>query len=138
MSEVQREDKLRSDSNTTYRNTSTAGHIACDSASQSEIVVPLVISRSKQLSRRYREVLDGSRATNGEANAEGEPAAKVRKLDDESAAAAVPVEWQGRGDGDEIIIGVLDIDCEQVEGFDEEDERGLKAVADLIAAACDW
>lgn len=48
------------------------------------------------------------------------------------------VDWQGRGDQDEVIIGVLDIDCEALEGFDEEDRRGLEQIAGLLASHCDW
>ncbi|KAG0262596.1 hypothetical protein DFQ27_002265 [Actinomortierella ambigua] len=58
------------------------GHIACDSASNSEIVVPLDLN--------------------------------------------------GR------VIGVLDLDCEVVEGFDEVDQEGLEAVAKILVEACDW
>ncbi|CAO3567928.1 unnamed protein product [Mortierella alpina] len=58
------------------------GHIACDSASNSEIVVPL--------------------------------------------------ELNGR------VIGVLDLDCEVTEGFDEVDQAGLEAVAKILVKACDW
>ncbi|KAF7729844.1 hypothetical protein EC973_003578 [Apophysomyces ossiformis] len=55
------------------------GHIACDAASRSEIVVPLVV---------------------------------------------------------EGVIGVLDIDCEEPEGFSEEDRVGLEAVAKVIIESC--
>ncbi|KAI8373143.1 GAF domain-like protein [Radiomyces spectabilis] len=58
------------------------GHIACDSASNSEIVVPLV--------------------------------------------------KDGR------LLGVLDIDCEETEGFDECDQAGLEAVAKVIIDNCAW
>ena len=84
------------------------GHIACDSASQSEIVVPIVVSRHRVASL----------------------AAQL--------GSALPVEWQGRGDGEDIIVGVLDIDCEAVEGFDEDDVRGLEGIVKLISHGCDW
>ncbi|KAF9925741.1 hypothetical protein FBU30_004509 [Linnemannia zychae] len=58
------------------------GHIACDAASNSEIVVPLI--------------LDGR------------------------------------------VIGVLDLDCEVTEGFDEVDQAGLETVAKYLVQACDW
>jgi L-methionine (R)-S-oxide reductase len=90
------------------------GHIACDSASQSEIVVPIVVSRSKVKS--FSEAEKRSKATN-------EP---------------IGPEWQGRGEEENIIVGVLDIDCEAVEGFDDEDIKGLEGIAKLISQACDW
>ncbi|KAG0205541.1 hypothetical protein BGX28_002840 [Mortierella sp. GBA30] len=58
------------------------GHIACDAASNSEVVVPL--------------------------------------------------ELDGR------VIGVLDLDCEVTEGFDEVDQAGLETVAKILVKACDW
>lgn len=58
------------------------GHIACDGASKSEIVVPIVVG--------------------------------------------------GR------TVGVIDIDCAVIEGFDEVDQRRLEALAKLLAESCDW
>ncbi|GAB5586037.1 hypothetical protein Unana1_00937 [Umbelopsis nana] len=58
-------------------------HIACDSASNSEIVVPLVLPSGK-------------------------------------------------------LIGVIDIDCEELEGFNDDDKVGLEAVAKVIVESCDW
>lgn len=90
------------------------GHIACDSASQSEIVVPIIVQRSKVKSF-----------------VEAERRAKEGKVPLETA-------WQGRGDEENIIVGVLDIDCEAVEGFDEEDVKGLERIVRLISQACEW
>jgi len=35
-------------------------------------------------------------------------------------------------------VGVIDVDCAEVDGFDEEDKQGLEAIAKLLAGACDW
>ncbi|RUS19478.1 GAF domain-like protein [Jimgerdemannia flammicorona] len=59
------------------------GHIACDSASNSEIVVPLVLPSGR-------------------------------------------------------VIGVLDIDNEAIEGFDEDDKVGLEALVTVIVEGSDW
>ncbi|ORZ35181.1 GAF domain-like protein [Catenaria anguillulae PL171] len=59
------------------------GHIACDSLTNSEVVVPIVLD-------------------NG------------------------------------YVIGVLDLDCEVENGFDEDDVRGLEAIVKLLVAGCDW
>jgi len=40
--------------------------------------------------------------------------------------------------GDEIVVGVLDLDCLASGGFDEEDKIGLESIADLIAKSCNW
>ncbi|KAI7879699.1 GAF domain-like protein [Lichtheimia hyalospora FSU 10163] len=58
------------------------GHIACDSASNSEIVVPMLL--------------------NGK------------------------------------IIGVLDIDCEKTEGFNDQDRVGLEAIVKVLVESCEW
>jgi L-methionine (R)-S-oxide reductase len=36
------------------------------------------------------------------------------------------------------VVGVIDIDCTELNGFDEEDRTGLEAVAGLLGASCDW
>lgn len=46
--------------------------------------------------------------------------------------------WSGRGDGDEVIVGLLDIDCVDEEGFDEVDQKHLEAIVRIIAQSCDW
>ncbi|KAJ9614040.1 hypothetical protein H2200_002176 [Cladophialophora chaetospira] len=38
----------------------------------------------------------------------------------------------------EKVVGVIDIDCAELNGFDEEDQRGLEAIADLLGRSCDW
>ncbi len=58
-------------------------HIACDSASQSELVIPIISS-------------------NGE------------------------------------LVAVLDMDCPVKNGFSIEDEKGMLAIAQLVAHSCDW
>ncbi|KAL1935186.1 hypothetical protein VTP01DRAFT_4326 [Rhizomucor pusillus] len=58
------------------------GHIACDSASKSEIVVPMIYN--------------------------------------------------------DKVIGVLDIDCEETEGFDETDRIGLEAIVSILIDSCEW
>lgn len=35
-------------------------------------------------------------------------------------------------------IGVLDLDCVAVDGFDEEDRAGLEHIAELIVRSCTW
>lgn len=98
------------------------GHIACDSLSRSEIVVPLVIQRSR-LAAVHQAALQQQSPSNGVAK----PAVDG---DDRS--------WAGRGDADEVIIGVLDIDCESLDGFDEHDEVRLRRIADLIVQRSAW
>ncbi|TFK53565.1 GAF domain-like protein [Heliocybe sulcata] len=41
--------------------------------------------------------------------------------------------------GDEqIVVGVLDLDCLALEGFTEQDKAGLTKIADLVVNASDW
>lgn len=98
------------------------GHIACDSLSRSEIVVPLVIGRSR-LAKVHQEALE-----------EQSPLGK----EVESATDGKDRSWAGRGANDDIIIGVLDIDCESLDGFDEEDEKRLQKIANLIVERSAW
>lgn len=98
------------------------GHIACDSLSRSEIVVPLVIGRSR-LAKVHQEALE-----------EQSPLGK----EVEGATDRKDRSWAGRGANEEIIIGVLDIDCESLDGFDEEDEKRLQRIANLIVERSAW
>lgn len=41
-------------------------------------------------------------------------------------------------DGTETVLGVLDLDCLAVNGFDAEDKIGLNRIAKLIVSSCDW
>lgn len=42
------------------------------------------------------------------------------------------------GDATAHAVGVLDLDCLVLGGFDEEDKVGLERIAQLVVAACDW
>lgn len=43
-----------------------------------------------------------------------------------------------REDGAETVVGVLDLDCLALSGFDEQDQVGLERIAELVVEACDW
>lgn len=76
--------------------------------------MPIVVAR-QQLSPQSQAALQG----------EGNP--------------AVVRAWGGRGeDADQVIVGVLDIDCVAPEGFDAADVVALERIVQRIAAACDW
>ncbi|KAJ3989526.1 GAF domain-like protein [Lentinula detonsa] len=36
------------------------------------------------------------------------------------------------------VIGVLDLDCLAISGFDEDDQKGLERITELVVTACDW
>jgi len=36
------------------------------------------------------------------------------------------------------VLGVLDLDCLAIGGFDEEDKSGLEKISKLLVKACDW
>jgi L-methionine (R)-S-oxide reductase len=74
------------------------GHIACDGETNSEIVIPLLVSVA--------------------ANRMGHAA----EFGDVTARA----------------VGVLDLDCLALEGFNEEDRVGLERIAKLVVESCDW
>lgn len=84
------------------------GHIACDGDSKSEIVVPIL------------------------------KAGKVRDLVFSLLLHYTYDRSRTRRLSHVQCIGVIDVDCAEVDGFDEEDKLGLEAVAQLLADACDW
>ncbi|OJA09252.1 hypothetical protein AZE42_02011 [Rhizopogon vesiculosus] len=45
---------------------------------------------------------------------------------------------KGGEDGEDIALGVLDLDCLAIGGFDEDDQVGLEKIAALIIRSCDW
>ena len=84
------------------------GHIACDAESRSEVVVPIMAPCVRNV---------GTRAGAG-AESEG----------------SGDVVGEGRG----RLVGVIDVDCAAVRGFDEEDVRWLEEVAGVLGRGCDW
>jgi L-methionine (R)-S-oxide reductase len=38
----------------------------------------------------------------------------------------------------ETVVGVIDIDCAELKGFDKDDKDGLERLAKLLADCCDW
>lgn len=42
------------------------------------------------------------------------------------------------GDANAIALGVLDLDCLSLDGFDDDDSAGLERIAQLVTRACDW
>lgn len=63
------------------------GHIACDSVTKSEIVVPICVTKE---------------------------------------------------DGSKKLVGLIDLDCTELNGFDETDQKFLEQLAEQLAAGCNW
>lgn len=40
--------------------------------------------------------------------------------------------------GEGKVVGVIDLDCREVEGFDGVDRMWLERLAGLLARTCDW
>lgn len=36
------------------------------------------------------------------------------------------------------VMAIIDIDCAKLNGFDDEDQKQLEDLADLLAKGCDW
>ncbi|KIX05133.1 uncharacterized protein Z518_06005 [Rhinocladiella mackenziei CBS 650.93] len=51
---------------------------------------------------------------------------------DSRSEIVVPIRAGGK------VVGVMDVDCAEVEGFDDEDQEGLEAIAELLGQSCDW
>ena len=43
-----------------------------------------------------------------------------------------------RSSGKEVSLGVFDLDCLVLGGFDDEDRTGLEKIAQVVVDACDW
>lgn len=43
-----------------------------------------------------------------------------------------------RDDGSGDVVGVLDLDCLGVGGFNTDDQAGLEKICELVVSACDW
>ncbi|KAI9507481.1 GAF domain-like protein [Russula earlei] len=43
-----------------------------------------------------------------------------------------------RSSGEEVGLGVFDLDCLAQGGFDDDDKAGLEKIAQLVVDACDW
>ena len=41
-------------------------------------------------------------------------------------------------DGSKLALGVLDLDCLALGGFNEEDQKGLEKIVDLLLKSCRW
>ncbi|GAA5874276.1 hypothetical protein JCM3774_000928 [Rhodotorula dairenensis] len=76
------------------------GHIACDGVTQSEIVVPVIVTRRRKAT--------GSADQGGEEEEET------------------------------FRVGVLDIDCEAMGAFDEEDKAGLEEFVEVLKRVIRW
>jgi L-methionine (R)-S-oxide reductase len=58
---------------------------------------------------------------------------------DTKSEIVCPLVLQKGGEDDEdIALGVLDLDCLAIGGFDEDDQVGLEKIAALIIRSCDW
>ncbi|KAI6037595.1 GAF domain-like protein [Pisolithus marmoratus] len=49
-----------------------------------------------------------------------------------------PLIYQSQGSDEPLVVGVLDLDCLALSGFDEDDQAGLEKIAELIVQSCDW
>ena len=51
---------------------------------------------------------------------------------DSKSEIVVPVLASGK------VVAIIDIDCAQLQGFDQVDRKELEKFASLLARACDW
>jgi len=51
---------------------------------------------------------------------------------DSKSEIVVPIRADGK------VVGVIDIDCAELNGFNEEDQEGLEAISDLLGKSCNW
>lgn len=51
---------------------------------------------------------------------------------DSKSEIVVPIVVEGR------TVAIIDIDCAELEGFDEVDQRFLEELASLLGKSCEW
>lgn len=51
---------------------------------------------------------------------------------DSRSEIVVPIVVEGR------VVAIIDVDCTEVNGFDETDKEWLENLAALLAKGCDW
>ncbi|KAI1351014.1 GAF domain-like protein [Xylaria sp. FL0043] len=56
---------------------------------------------------------------------------------DSKSEIVVPIVVAGEGDAKKVVA-IIDIDCADLNGFDEVDQKYLEQLADLLGRSCDW
>lgn len=56
---------------------------------------------------------------------------------DTKSEAVVPLVHTG-ADGEQRVLGVLDLDCVAQAGFDDVDVQALQRIAELVVRSCEW
>lgn len=56
---------------------------------------------------------------------------------DSKSEIVVPIVVKG-DDGAQKLVAIIDIDCADLDGFDEVDKRYLEQLAELLGKSCDW
>lgn len=56
---------------------------------------------------------------------------------DSKSEIVVPIVATAKG-GQEKVVAIIDIDCAELDGFDEVDQKHLEELAALLARSCDW
>ncbi|KAI1178129.1 GAF domain-like protein [Nemania sp. FL0916] len=47
-------------------------------------------------------------------------------------------ETEGGEEGKKVVVAIIDVDCADVDGFDDVDRKYLEQLAELLARSCDW
>ncbi|KAI1332806.1 GAF domain-like protein [Xylariaceae sp. FL0255] len=55
---------------------------------------------------------------------------------DSKSEIVVPI-FAGEG-GEKRVVAIIDVDCAELDGFDEVDQKFLEQLAALLGAGCDW
>lgn len=57
---------------------------------------------------------------------------------DSKSEIVVPILVEQPSTGAKKLVGIIDIDCAVLNGFDEVDKENLEKLAALLAKSCDW
>ncbi|KAH7326064.1 GAF domain-like protein [Stachybotrys elegans] len=57
---------------------------------------------------------------------------------DSKSEIVVPIVVDRAGNGSPEVVAIIDVDCADLNGFDEVDKKHLEQLAQLLARSCDW
>lgn len=57
---------------------------------------------------------------------------------DSKSEIVVPIVVENQETGEKKTVAIIDVDCAELNGFDDVDKTNLEALARLLAKSCDW
>ena len=109
------------------------GKVACQTIKLGKGVCGTAAGQGKTIMLQDVNDFPGHIACDGESKSE-----IVAAIRAEGKVSSVCVLCQFYAETIKQVVGVIDIDCAEMQGFDDSDKEGLEAVAALLGDCCDW